>query len=293
MTQPAPFNATGAEPVLLLHCSAASGRQWEGLVRSLVESSLVESSAESSAESPVIGTADGRLAVTPDLYGYGDAGPWPGPGPLTLGAEAALAAAALPADTAGVHVVGHSYGGAVALRFALEQPQRVRSLTLIEPVAFHVLRQGAPHDRRLLGSVQRVVAGVIEGVLSGDYQLAMQRFVDYWNGEGAWAATSPEGRLRLSRHAPKIVLDFHAAITERTPLDAFRRAFSFPVRILRGDRSPASARRVAELLSERLSGARLDTISGAGHMLPLSHPAETVAAVREQLTAVARSRQAA
>lgn len=44
----------GAEPVLLLHCSASSGRQWEGLARSL---------------------DDRYRAVAPDLYGYGESGP--------------------------------------------------------------------------------------------------------------------------------------------------------------------------------------------------------------------------
>lgn len=252
----------GAGPVLLLHCSAGSGRQWEGLVRAL---------------------EGDRYAIAPDLYGYGEAGPWPGPGPITLSAEAARAVDAVAAEAEPLDVVGHSYGGAVALRLAMEQARRIRSLTLIEPVAFHVLRHGPARDRRLLGSVHRIAAAMIEGVLSGDYQAAMQCFVDYWNGDGAWAATDPAARRRIARHAPKIVLDFHAAINEETTPAEYGGAFSFPVRIMRGNRSPEPARRVAELLGEHIPGARLVTVAGAGHMLPLSHPAETLAVVREQL----------
>lgn len=272
MNEPVRNSLPGTEPVLMLHCSAASGRQWDGLARSL---------------------GDGSRVVAPDLYGYGSAGPWCGPGPLSLAVEAARAAGAIPeAPTA--HVVGHSYGGAVALRLAVDSPRRVSSLTLIEPVAFHVLRQGNSRDRRLLGAVQRVAGAVIEGVLSGDYHGAMMRFVDYWNGEGAWQATDPETRLRFSRLAPKIVLDFHAAMNEDTGLDTYRRLFTFPVRIIRGDRSPEPVRRVAELLSERIPGAALVTVPGAGHMLPLSHPDETLAVLREQMAASpASGRQAA
>ncbi len=245
-------------PVLLLHSSASSGRQWDGLVDAL---------------------AGGSAAIAPDLYGYGRAPSWTGPGPLNLSAEAGRVAADIPAAVREIHVVGHSYGGAVALRLAVEQPWRVRSLTLIEPVAFHVLREGSQAERRLLDSVHRIAAKVIRGTLTGDYHRAMGQFVDYWNGTGAWKRTRPEVRERLSRHAPKVVLDFHAAINENTSLDGYRRRFDFPVAVLRGELSPAPTRRIAALLSERILGASLTTVPGAGHMLPITHPGRVNAAV--------------
>src|SRR6266536_155294 len=42
--------------------------------------------------------------------------------------------------TAPVHLIGHSYGGGVALRVAVERSNRIASLTLYEPAAF----QGSP-----------------------------------------------------------------------------------------------------------------------------------------------------
>lgn len=262
MNAPVPFSWPGAEPVLMLHCSAACGGQWDGLARSL---------------------GDGGRVIAPDLHGYGDAGPWCGPGPLSLAVEAERAVAAIPGDDPAAHVVGHSYGGAVALRLAVARHSRMRSLTLMEPVAFHVLRQGNSRDRRLLGAVQRVAGIVIEGVLSGDYHGAMMHFVDYWNGEGAWEALNPETRHRFICLAPKVVLDFHAAMNEDTSLHTYRSLFRFPVRLVRGDRSPEPVRRVAELLTEHIDGAALVTVAGAGHMLPLSHPGAALAVLREQL----------
>ena len=111
------------ETVLLLHSSASSGAQWRYLTESLQET---------------------YRFLAPDLYGYGETDAWPGQGPLGLAEEAALADADLGnSDT--LHLVGHSYGGAVALQFALQHADRLRSLTLIEPVAFHLLR-GATAD---------------------------------------------------------------------------------------------------------------------------------------------------
>ena len=40
----------------------------------------------------------------------------------------------------GIDLVGWSYGGAIALDVALDDPGRVRTLTLIEPAAFWILR---------------------------------------------------------------------------------------------------------------------------------------------------------
>jgi len=253
---------SSGQAVLLLHCSASSGRQWDGLVGSLPQQ---------------------FLPCAPDLYGYGAAARWSGPGRINLSAEARLAAEALPADARKLHLVGHSYGGAVALRLALEQPWRVQSLTLIEPVAFHTLKEGGRPEKRLLDSVHRIAASVIRHTLTGDYQRAMKGFVDYWSGEGAWHLASPSTRQRLGAHAPKVVLDFHAAISEQTPLETYRGRFDFPVRLVRGELSPQPTRRIAELLSERILGASLTTIPGAGHMLPLTHPEQVNAAIISQL----------
>ena len=94
-----------------------------------------------------------------------------------------------------IHLVGHSYGGAVALRFAMQQPERLRSLVLIEPVAFHLLRDEAPDPANRLplqrgdGGRRPCVEGRGRAATTGR---AMARFVDYWNGEGAWLRTKPE-----------------------------------------------------------------------------------------------------
>ena len=58
-----------------------------------------------------------------------------------------------------VHIVGHSYGGTVALEAARSLGRRTRSLTLIEPVAFHllVLTRGE-HDSREMPTYRRLDA---------------------------------------------------------------------------------------------------------------------------------------
>ena len=114
------------ETVVLLHSSASSGAQWRSLCAPLAER---------------------FTALAPDLYGYGASDPWPGRAAMTLADEVAPLEALLARRPGPVHLVGHSYGGAVALRLALRAPT-LRSLTLIEPVAFTCCAAAAPLSAR-------------------------------------------------------------------------------------------------------------------------------------------------
>jgi pimeloyl-ACP methyl ester carboxylesterase len=115
MTSPgAYFREAGAGmAVVCLHASASSSAQWRALMDRLA----------------------GRFRVLAvDLYGSGKSPRWPDDRPLSLADEAALLAPVLSAAGDRFHVIGHSYGGAVALEVALAEPGRIESLVLFDPV---------------------------------------------------------------------------------------------------------------------------------------------------------------
>jgi pimeloyl-ACP methyl ester carboxylesterase len=89
------------DTVVLLHSSASSGSQWRSLC------GLLETDFE---------------VLAPDLYGYGARADWPGRGPLTLTDEAAAVSKLLGNNDKPAHIIGHSYGGAVALKLARSSP---------------------------------------------------------------------------------------------------------------------------------------------------------------------------
>ena len=89
--------------------------------------------------------------LVPDLPGYGQSTKGVGDDPF--GDIAAAMLGLLDAlDIESAHVVGNSLGGAVALRMALEQPQRVGRIVLMGPGGIG-MSQGKPTDglKRLLG----------------------------------------------------------------------------------------------------------------------------------------------
>ena len=247
--------------VIALHCSGAGASQWAVLAE-------------------VLGECYEMLA--PEHYGSESSGPWTGEHVFTLADEAMRAIALIDKCENKVHLVGHSYGGGVALHVALARPRRIASMALYEPSAFHLLRQMGERGAEAYSEIAGVARRTTDGVLNGDYHGAISNFVDYWNGPGTWDAMKPAVQNTLIRWAPKGPLDFRALIDEPTPANAYRR-LNFPVLIMRGQHAPKPARVIAERLSELLPISRLMVIEGAGHMGPLTHAHEVSALITRHI----------
>jgi pimeloyl-ACP methyl ester carboxylesterase len=239
--------ASGPAPTLAIHCSASSPRQWEGY-RALLDPAM-----------PL---------HTPALLGYDGDAEWVRGLPVTLEAEAQNLLEPILAAGQPVHLVAHSYGGAVALQAALLWPQRIRSLTLYEPSPFHLLRrdsESAVHAEEISAVARRVELLSI----SGRNAEAAALFIDYWSAPGAWQRMSPARQadvaLRMSKVRAEFGAIFHAGFDARSLQLA-----NFPVRIVVGDRSPAPARRVSELLRLQVPKAEVIRMPGLDHMAPLT-----------------------
>lgn len=233
--------------VVLLHSSASSSAQWRELIGQLSERYRV---------------------IAPDLHGYGRTSAWAGRGSFRLEHEAKLVEALIGRAGAPAHLVGHSFGGAVALHVARTRPDLLSSLTVIEPVAFHLLRQ---HDVVALVQIMAVANSVANALACGDYFAGMQRFVDYWSGPGAWEAIPAEKRSGLAARLAKVALDFEATLNEPAALAQFR-DMAVPTLVVQGTQSPGPTRSICRLLMQALPDAESAAIEGAGHMAPTTHP---------------------
>lgn len=261
------------EVVIALHCSGADGRQWRALATAL--------------QNPF-------HLIAPDFYGTADNAAWGGDHAFTLADEAAPILDLIDGIDGPVHLVGHSYGGGVALHAALRRPEALASLTLYEPSAFHLLRQGGGDHAESFDEIRQVAETSAAGMVSGDYRSAARQFVDYWGGPGTWARLRPSLQSALTRWMPKAPLDFHALIEEPTALGTYA-SLEFPALILRGEFAPRPTAAVASLLADVLPDCRRATIAGAGHMGPVTHAEEVAGQIQSFLdfNSVARSAPAA
>ena len=247
--QPLSRANAGSRPVIALHCSGAGAGQWRHLGETL-------------------GPAYKLLAL--EHYGCEQTGPWSGRRAFTLADEAERTIDVIDRSDEKVHLVGHSYGGGVALHVALARPGRIASLALYEPSAFHLLKIIGDRGAAAFAEIADVTRVTAQGVIAGDYAGAAAAFVDYWGGSGAWAALRPAVQAALIRWVPKAPLDFRALIEEPTPLAAYGE-LRMPVLVMRGEHAPRPTRTIAEMLPSMVPQARLMVVDGAGHMGPLTH----------------------
>jgi pimeloyl-ACP methyl ester carboxylesterase len=244
------------EIVVLLHSSGLSGGQWRRTAEHLVEA--------------------GARALAPDLLGCGRNAPWPEGEPFDYLEDVALVARLLPKLDEPVHLVGHSYGGLVALRVAAAAPARLRSLTLYDPVAFGVLEPERDADAR----VELTRAWPTWGVNEAEQEAWLTTFIDYWGGQGAFARLSAAARAELRRVGWVVAEGVRTLTGDATRAGAYG-GITAPTLLVTGERSPLAAQRVVARLAEALPNARLERVEGAGHMGPLSH----LARFNELLTA--------
>jgi pimeloyl-ACP methyl ester carboxylesterase len=216
---------------------------------------------------------EGLTPLTPSNRGYSLADMVPRGQPLTLAEEVAHLRAQIPEDTTALHLGGHSYGGLAALTLALDSTLPVRSVWLYEPVLFGALRAEMP-------TLPEDAAADVRGLFDGEHSMLddetgglapwLERFVDYWNQPGAWAAMSDKARQMAEFVGWKMYQEVRAVSTTAEPFAHYR--LSVPLTLVRGERSPAPTREMVQRLAAVNPQAELEVLSGLGHMSLLSAP---------------------
>ncbi len=246
------------EQALLLHCALA----------------------HSGAFGPMMARLGDRLAMRAlDLPGHGGTDWDPARDIHDQAMEDALA---MLAETGPAHVVGHSFGGTVALRLAAEVPELVRSLTLIEPVMFAFLADAGDPAYEAEIAAQ---AGFHDAVRTGNWRAAADRFLARWGTAGGLDAL-PEGQAGyILARMPVIVASEPALLRRegrRLHLEDLR-GVAMPVLLVEGAESPAVVGAILDAIETVLPQARRVSVPGAGHMLPVTHPDAVSGAIRDLL----------
>lgn len=238
----------GPRAALMLHCSLAHSGAWGGVARYL----------------------SGALTMTAfDLPGHGRSADWDGRGDfqdVTTAIAAEFAAETGPP----LDLIGHSFGAVAALRLAVERPELVRSLVLIEPVFFAVARCG---DRRAFVRHEAAQAGYEAALATGDRMDAAREFTALWGAGKPWEAMSDGQRQALAERIPLIAEGTPALNEDPAGMlePGVLERVDLPVLLIEGSASPEVISTIHERLAARLPRARRAVIAGAGHMAPITH----------------------
>lgn len=266
------------DPVVLVHGGASDARTWTPLVPT--------------------------LAASHRAIAYSRRFAWPNP-PLPPDADdpiathvADLAALLAALGAAPAHLVGHSWGGLVALLTAMRHPDLVRSLVLIEPPALTLFVSVPPRPRELarlalrrpgaalaiVAFGARAIAPTERAFRRGDDDAALTAFGRGILGPRAFAALTDERRAQVRAN---LATDRALMLRGGWPrLDADElAALATPTLLLVGDRSPSIFRHLAAGLRDTLPRADLVPIAGTSHLVHEDAPTATATAINTFLAA--------
>lgn len=251
--------------LILLHAGGSSGAQWSKAGDAL---------------------ADTYTLIAPDLLSFGASESWPEAGGLTHELQADLVAAIIETESSiPLDVVGHSYGGATALRLALRRPELVRSLMLIEPNVSWLLKEV---DDPLYEESISIATAFIASMKAGHPEAACESFIDGRNGPGTWARMSNASRARFLAQSERVREAFISNVNHRISRAECGR-IGVSVAVVCGGLTTPTDRRISELVRDAIAHTHYEIIPQAGHMSPFTHPLEVARLVREHLARAANA----
>lgn len=250
----------GPRPVLALHCALAHAGAWAGLAQRV----------------------EGVTLTASDHPGHGRSADWDGVQDFhaLATAQAAALARRLAADGR-IDLFGHSFGGTVALRLALENPGLVRSLVLVEPVLFAAARETPAYAEMSRSQVD------LPAMIARDREEAAARFHAEWGG-GEALSDLPErqrryiiDRIHLIPAANPALVEDNAHMLRPGGLEGL----DLPVLLVEGAESPAIVGAIHDALAARLPRVSRLAVPGAGHMVPITHAGAVAPAAQAHLEA--------
>ena len=255
LTSVAPVNVDFAEAgsagpvVILVHSSVSGARQWRRLMEDLKDQFRVR-------------------AV--NLFGYGKTPPWPAEATQSLDDQARLVEAALPVDAGEVYLVGHSFGGSVAMKAAARLGGSVTKLVLLETNPFYLLAQSGRIDA--FAEAMGLCNYVKKFGALGEWATAAEKFADYWGGAGTWRKMAPDRRTAFAEALKPNFFEWDAVMNETTSVGQWTRLLPRATLAVYDPGTVLPVREIAVILRRTCPGWLHREVPGAGHMAPLTRP---------------------
>lgn len=241
---------------------------------------------------PLAQSLSARMGViAPDLPGYGRSDPSPDDGIPAFVHDAAAVSEIAGGAAERLHPIAWGFGAESAVRAALRFPDRVDSLTLIEPSAFALLEQ-ADDPRRM--EAYDLALSVLALISYGEAAAAARKLAEFWGGEGAFERLSEEASAYLIACAKRSEAEMRA-ISRYAPgalLFEDYQKIEAPMLVIYSEQSPLTVRAAAARILRAAPSSRSVALPEARpFMAPLAADGPAVRFIEDQLgRPAARSR---
>ena len=219
--------------------------------------------------------------ITTSLFGYGATAERRTPGNFSIDLQAQVLEGVIGRAGGPVHVVAHSFGGLAVLAVALRGACNIPSLVLVEANPLDVLRQSG--EELLYGQFRAMSDAYFRDFEAGEREAA-RRVIDFYGGEGTFAAFPQKVRDYVIERTPANILDWRSGYAFDVPLTAYA-AMTVPTLVVRGEKGHPAMRRIAEILSDSMPRASLVSIADGSHFLPSTHAPRLAELIASHVTA--------
>ena len=217
--------------------------------------------------------------VTTSLLGYGGTAERRTSDDTAIAHEVDVLDAVICRTGGPVHLVGHSFGGMVALATTLRRRVPIVSLTVIEAPVASLLR--ACGEEAHYASFRHMTDGYFAAFERGEPE-AVAAMIDFYGGAGTFASWPARLRDYAIETTHVNILDWSSGYgCALSP--SILAGIDVPTLVLWGGSSPAAVQRANELLAECIVGATHLTVAGAAHFMIATHVAEVAAAVARHI----------
>ncbi len=181
-----------------------------------------------------------------------------------------------------VHLVGHSFGGLVALAVALRLRADVKSLVMLEPPAVRLLDD--PVDTVHAQAFRRMSDVYVAAHARGE-PTAIAAMIDFYGGDGTFASWPERVRRYAIETTPVNLVDWQSAYG--FPLtSAGLQALSVPALVVCGGDSHPAMHRITERLAGAIGPTPRTIIADAAHFMIATHAAEVARAIDGHITSL-------
>ena len=243
------------EPALLVHCSLGHSMAWVGVMAELEQ------------------TLD---IISFDLPDHGCSGATPDGAEM----QSTLADVIVTFLDEPRHIIGHSFGATAAILASIRFPNKVLSLTVIEPVLFALVK-----ETDALKQYDYVMRPFYSALAKQDFIGATDAFIELWGDGRKLEDLPPNNADYIIDHIHVLPLQSSSVYNDINNLlgPGQLERLAMPVSLIAGDRSPKVAIAIIEALHTRLPDALKFVITGAGHMAPTTHPRQVAEIVKTVL----------
>jgi len=244
------YDASGAGPtVVLVPGSCSTGAAWR----------------------PVIAAWGNRFrCVTTSLLGYGGTAERRTASDTAIRHEVDALETVIRKAGGPVHLVGHSFGGLVAVAVALRNRVPLASLAVLEAPAADLLRSAGEH--RHYRAFRLMTERYFTAYANGDAE-AIATMIDFYGGASTFASWPPRVRAYAVETTAVNILDWQSGFGFPMTVAALA-AIAVPALVVWGGDSHPAVRRANALLADGLPRAARAEIDGAAHFMIATHADE-------------------